>query len=106
MIPSGRLGTSGRVGYIRPYALDYYVMTTTPAPKDGAYEMRLTGELDEVEYVDEVGLLALYCRKAQASSRSVRRWAWRPTRASSASTPRACRSPRRVGPGTSTPAPT
>ena len=60
VIPSGRLGTSGRVGYIRPYALDYYVMTTTPAPKDGAYELRLTGELDEVEYVDEVGLLALY----------------------------------------------
>jgi hypothetical protein len=58
--PSGRLATRGRLGYIRPYPIDYYVMTTTPAVKDGAYELRLTGERDEVEYIDEVQLLALY----------------------------------------------
>jgi hypothetical protein len=60
VIPSGRLATRGRLGYIRPYPVDYYVMTTTPAPRNGAYELRLTGERDEVEYVDEVRLLALY----------------------------------------------
>ncbi len=66
VIPSGRLATRGRVGYLRPYPIDYYVMMTQPAPKNGAYELRLTGERDEVEYVDEVQLLALYCPETSA----------------------------------------
>lgn len=60
MIPNGRLATRGGSGYIRPYPTDAYVMATTPAPKGDAYELRLTGESDEVEYVDEVRLVALY----------------------------------------------
>jgi hypothetical protein len=64
VVTAGRLGTRGYQGYLRPYPVDYYVMTSTPAPKDGAYELRLTGERDEVEYVDEVQLYALYVPEA------------------------------------------
>ena len=60
VFPGGRLATRGYAGYIPAYPIDYYVMTTTPALKEGAYEIQLTGERDEIDYVDEVGLLALY----------------------------------------------
>jgi hypothetical protein len=49
---AGYLGLRTSKGYRRPNPLDYHVLATTPAVKDGSLEYQLVEERDETDYID------------------------------------------------------
>jgi len=53
---AGYLGLRTSKGYRPPNPLDYHVLATTPALKDGALEYKLVEERDETDYLDQVKL--------------------------------------------------
>lgn len=59
MFGSGKLGTRTRTGTLRPQPEDPYLLDTRPVPVDGEYRFRLVEERYEVDYLDEVKLLAV-----------------------------------------------
>ena len=56
---AGKLGLNTSKGFRKPNPLDYHVLATQPAVKDGALEYKLVEERTEVDYIDQAKLYAL-----------------------------------------------
>jgi hypothetical protein len=56
---AGYLGLRTSKGYRKPNPLDYHVLKTTPAVKDGALEYKLVEERHETDYIDQAELYTI-----------------------------------------------
>lgn len=57
--PAGKLGNRDPNGFRRSNPFDYYLLATSPALKNGKYELRLVEEKVEANYLDAVKLYAV-----------------------------------------------